>query len=38
MKLKMFDSLLPYCGYKRKLAPPIFGLTNKHLLRDKWQG
>lgn len=36
--IRIFRSLLPYYGCKRKLAPPIFGLINKHLPRDQWQG
>ncbi len=36
MALKMFDSLLPYFGNKRKLAPVIFNHISKFLLREKW--
>ena len=36
--LKMFDSLLPYFGGKRKLCPVIFGNIAKHLPREQWQG
>jgi adenine-specific DNA-methyltransferase len=38
MKLKMFESLLPYYGCKRKLCQMIFGLINKYLPRAEWQG
>jgi len=38
MKLKMFDSLLPYYGCKRKLAQVIFGIINKYLPRAEWRG
>ena len=34
--MKMFNSLLPYFGGKRKLCPVIFGLINDHYPRDKW--
>lgn len=37
MKLKMFGSLLPYYGCKRKLAQVIFGGIKKYLPREKWQ-
>jgi adenine-specific DNA methylase len=36
MALKMFDSLLPYFGNKRKLCPVIFYHISKFLPREKW--
>jgi len=36
MGLKMFDSLLPYFGGKRKLCPVIFGNIDKYLPRETW--
>lgn len=38
MRLRMFDSLLPYFGGKRKLCPIIFRQITKYLPREKWQG
>ena len=35
--LRIFDSLLPYYGCKRKLAQVIFGAITKHMPREKWQ-
>lgn len=35
--LKMFNSLLPYFGGKRKLCPVIFSHIAKHLPREQWQ-
>ena len=36
--IRIFKSLFPYYGCKRKLAQVIFGGINKYLPRDKWQG
>lgn len=36
MVLKMFNSLLPYFGNKRKLCPVIFKLISKYYPRNDW--
>ncbi|MFC1514476.1 DNA adenine methylase [Candidatus Omnitrophota bacterium] len=36
MPLRMFDSLLPYYGGKRKLCPVIFKQIYRYLPQDKW--
>jgi adenine-specific DNA methylase len=36
MALRMFNSLLPYFGNKRKLCPVIFKLISKYYARNNW--
>ena len=38
LMLRIFDSLLPYYGCKRKLAQVIFGTINKYMPRAEWMG